>query len=843
LLRFRIVDAVIALVERLCTAGPIALALDDLHWADASTVLALHRLVRRLDDLGLAILATCRPTPRSRELTQLIASLPEESAQILRLDALDDDSVASLVARLVGGEPGPELLREVGGAGGNPLFITELVGALREEDRIESVDGRAEIEGAALPPSLQLTVLRRLSLLPGDTLDLLRVASVLGSAFSLGDLSVVAGRSASDLLPRLAPALESGVLGEAGDRLSFRHDLVREAIYEDLPATARSALHLQAGRALAGARAPARQVAVHLAAGASAGDREAVEWLQRAASEAAPRDPAIAAAFFRRAVDLVGGRHPERDALGAELARSLLWSGSLEEAEIVIRELLERPQEPRLAGSLHYALGRVLAYRGRLVESIAQVDLALEIPSLPEHERASLLADVSHRRLFCGDIEGARASATEALTAGERLGNELASCSALCALSWVAAAEGRSGESVRLAGDAIPRDRNAPLEPVQFVQPRLYLGIALVDADRLEEAHEELQEGRRLSEELGTDWALPLHHFGLALWAFHAGAWDEAVAEAETSITLAEELETRVWIVAARGILAAIALSRDDFASAGREIEASERELADSGSPQFSQWRVTATKALLLEAQGDLAGALALLSPVGDGAVILRGAGPHRELAPELVRLALAAGDRERATALATAAEDATAGAELPAARATAVRCRGLLEDDPFHLLEAVAGQSESPRPYERAASCLDAGAALAGAGRGEEAVALVREGIERCEQLGATRAVARAEALLRSLGVSRGRRGARRRPESGWESLTKSEHRVAALVAEGLTNPEIGERLFVSRRTVETHVSHAFRKLGLSSRTQLAAEAARRADAEEARPSLPGPE
>src|SRR5437763_8039671 len=395
-LRFRIVDAITALVERLCAAGPVALALDDLHWADASTLLALHRLVRRLDDLGLAILATCRPTPRSRELTQLMASLREESGRIVRLDPLDDESAASLVAQLVGREPGPELVSEVGGAGGNPLFITELVGALREEDRIKSVDGRAEIEGAALPPSLQLTVLRRLSLLSGDTLDLLRIASVLGSAFSLDDLSVVASRPASDLMPILAPALESAVLGEAGDRLAFRHDLVREAIYEDLPVTARTALHLQAGRALARANAPARQVAVHLAAGASSGDLEAGEWLQRAAGEAAPRDPAIAASFFRRALDIVGDQRPERDTLGAELARSLLWSGRLEEAELVIRELLERPQEPQLAGSLHYALARVLAYRGRLAESIAQVDRALKTPDLPARERASLLAGVSH---------------------------------------------------------------------------------------------------------------------------------------------------------------------------------------------------------------------------------------------------------------------------------------------------------------------------------------------------------------------------------------------------------------------------------------------------------------
>ena len=95
-------------------------------------------------------------------------------------------------------------------------------------------------------------------------------------------------------------------------------------------------------------------------------------------------------------------------------------------------------------------------------------------------------------------------------------------------------------------------------------------------------------------------------------------------------------------------------------------------------------------------------------------------------------------------------------------------------------------------------------------------------------ERLDAARDTARVEATLRDLGIHRGRRGARRRPQIGWDSLTPTEHRVVDLVVEGLTNPQIGERLYVSRRTVQTHLAHVFTKLGVSSRTQLAAEATR---------------
>ena len=136
---------------------------------------------------------------------------------------------------------------------------------------IKTAGGRAEVAELTLPPTLRLTILRRLSFLSEDTLQALRSASILGSSFTLTDLAVIIGRSALDLSMVLAEAIRARVLEDDGTRLRFRHDLIRDAIYEDLPASVRRALHREAGQRLAAAGAPALQVAEHLARGAGRG--------------------------------------------------------------------------------------------------------------------------------------------------------------------------------------------------------------------------------------------------------------------------------------------------------------------------------------------------------------------------------------------------------------------------------------------------------------------------------------------------------------------------------------------------------------------------------------------
>jgi predicted ATPase len=249
----------------------------------------------------------------------------------MTLRPLSGEAVAGLVAETVAAEPGPMLLTEIAGAGGNPLFVTELLGALAQEDAIEIRGGRADVAQAILPPTLRLTILRRLSFLPEQTLRTLRAASILGSAFSLTDLAAITSQSAVELSEMLAEAITARILADDGAVLRFRHDLIRESIYADLPGSLRRGLHREAGQRLAHQGAPALQVAEHFARGATQGDAEAISWLTRAAREAAARSPDVAAELLERAAGLMDPADPGRDELLAERASSLMLAGRIAE--------------------------------------------------------------------------------------------------------------------------------------------------------------------------------------------------------------------------------------------------------------------------------------------------------------------------------------------------------------------------------------------------------------------------------------------------------------------------------------------------------------------------------
>lgn len=177
----------------------------------------------------------------------------------------------------------------------------------------------------------------------------------------------------------------------------------------------------------------------------------------------------------------------------------------------------------------------------------------------------------------------------------------------------------------------------------------------------------------------------------------------------------------------------------------------------------------------------------------------------------------------------AAAVGEVAADQDVPSLTGAAPRCRGLLTGDADVLLAAVEAYERSPRPLELALTREDAGQHLLSSGAVDAALPLLDRALVAFECLDAARDVARVRARVRTLDVRRGQRGTRRRPSVGWASLTPTERNVVGLVVEGLSNPQIGERLYVSRRTVQTHLVHVFAKLDVSSRAQLAAEAARR--------------
>jgi len=565
-LRFRVVDAFTDLVEELALAGSLVIGLDDLQWADPSSLLTLGALGRRLTDLPVGVIGCLRPSPRGAELDRLAGALEAAGARFLVLHPLTGEAVTGLVAQAVAAEPGPRLLAEVAGAGGNPLFVTELLAALTQEGTIATAGGQAEVAETVLPPTLRLTILRRVSFLPETTLQALRSASILGSGFSLTDLATVTGRPAVDLSVVLGEAIRAGVLDDDGARLRFRHDLIRDAIYEDLAGSVRRALHREAGQRLAHAGAPALQVAEHLARGATPGDPEAVAWLARAARHAAPRSPDIAADLLDRAVGLMSPGDPGRDGLLAERASSLMWAGRIADAQATCRLLLGRDLDPSLEDTVRVCLGYALLAGGQARDGLCELERAFQSPLLTGAERAEAQAWASLARLLLADLDGAAAAAAQAQPAAVAARDPLATSVAMTTLAQVSELRGDLGDALQIIDDAVRLADQSPGRLGHRFPVHDFRAYILITLDRLDEASSTLEVGTRISEELGTRWALARYHTVRAQERFLAGHWDDAVAEIEADTSpVGVPGESYYHLLLRRGVLSLIRLHRNDL--------------------------------------------------------------------------------------------------------------------------------------------------------------------------------------------------------------------------------------------------------------------------------------
>lgn len=401
-LRFRVLEEVIGFVEHSASVGPTVIVIEDVHWADLSSLLALRALGGRIAPLRVALLVTLRPTPRTPELATVLAGFRAAGADQRFLEPLQDDAVNGILTSVVGAMPGPRLRRQAAGAGGNPLYVFELATALVDAELVELVDDCVELREARLPSSLRQTIMRRLNFLSPATIRVLQMASILGSSFAVNDLSMCLKAPTIELLPSLEEALSSGVVEEADERLAFRHDLVRMVIYETLPAAVRKGLHLDVGRALAAAGRPPDEVAPHMILGASAGDQEAIRLLHRAARSIASRAPGSAVELLQRAVELVGPRDPLRDELITELVAALVWAGQPGDAEDLARAALNRPVKADVVGNLHWALAQAVAVQGRLGEALRHTEAAVGEPRLTGGRRARLMADAAQWKFYTG---------------------------------------------------------------------------------------------------------------------------------------------------------------------------------------------------------------------------------------------------------------------------------------------------------------------------------------------------------------------------------------------------------------------------------------------------------
>jgi DNA-binding CsgD family transcriptional regulator len=825
-LRFRLVEAILRLFQRTAAEGPVLLALEDIHWADPSSLLVIDQLVRRLSHVPIGVIATCRPSPRSVTFDQLRRGMSPEDSVHLRLEPLSTDAVDTLMSAAIGAEPSPGLREVVGGAAGNPFFVTELLTALTESGSIVVRDGRAELISRGELPTLRATILHRLRTLPDPCLEMLTMAAVIGSRFRLDDLAVVADTPASDLVRTLDDAWRTGLLVEADHAIAFRHHLVWDAIYHDVPLAAREALHVQVAQRLGAAGRPASQVATHYLAGASPGDQHAISWLEQAAEQSLARAPAVAAELLQGALALAEDAGT-RERISIDLATALTWSGRLDGAEQVLTDLVASPHTAAVDLKIRLGLARVLIIQGNAGAAREHYDRLFQAAGLVGWERARARTDQAVACLLSGDVTAARTAAAEALEIGRAVGDDPAICGGLAASSWVANLEGRTTMALELAEQSVAVATDSTVRETGRRYPHVFLAVVLLDADRIDESRQMYDAGRRLAEAYGDTWQLPIHHLGAALADYQSGAYDDAVAALATADQVVEEVGTRMLFVWSASLGAHLAIEHDDLTEAGRLLSQAEQRVAETGPGIGIDWLLWG-RARLLAAEGDVTAAAELLSNAWNLAAALGIISQRRLIGPDLVHLQVEVGDRDGARDTARAmAEAADLSGGVRSVRAAAERCLGVAESDPDRVVAAAELAEACPQRAVYAQTCEDAGRLLAATGRTDEAVSMLTRAVDQFQASGARRGERRVDAALRDLGVARGRRDSRSRPATGWDALTPTELKVARLAAEGLTNPEIGRRLFISPRTVETHLSHAYAKLGVSSRVALAGIAA----------------
>ena len=821
-------EQLLALIAEQCAVRPVILVIDDLQWADQASITLWGRLARSVRRMPLLLVGMMRPVPQRDDLLALRRAVGEGAR--LQLTGLTEAAVAELVASLAGGRPDGNLLRLADGAAGNPLYLTELVAALTRSSSVTVTGaGAARLTGDSAPSSLSAAIADRLGFVSGPVREVLRAAALLGVDFAVPDLAIVLGRSVADLIPAVEEARAAGVLAESGHGLGFRHPLIRAALYDEIPVPVRAAWHRDAGRALAEAGAPADRVARQLlrAVGGPGGtadpmDEWMLSWLARTAEPLVGQAPQVAAEILGRAVASSAAGSAQHDRLVGRLADALYRVGDAAEAEQVANRALASAVEPDLVVDLHWTLAQCRMRVGRFAESLATLDRALASPGISARHRARLLVLAARTHDNLGEVDKAGRVAATALAVASETGDNWAMAWALHVLTVVSSVPAQMTDALPLFDRALTVTQGDPALTDLRLLLQINKAVTLGDLDRYEEAFAAAWQARDLADQVGTVIRLVQAHSALGQLLFDTGRWTEAMAEVEV---LHEDLKEPIAACCDLGVAALICFHRGETGAARRHLAAAAPHAERTGNLVIGP--LALARSLDREHAGALPEALAALTAgFADSTEELD---EIENLLADAVRLATKIGDLGTAQALAGHAAALATGSEIPHRQANALYCRGLLDHDAARLLAAAGRYADAGRPLLRAKALEAAAGDLVRTGDRGPARGAFTRAVEIYGSLGAAADAARLQAVFRSHGIRRGPRSKHRRASSGWDSLTPAEAKIAGLVEEGLSNPEIAGRLLLSRRTVATHVSHILKKLGVHSRTEIAREAALR--------------
>jgi DNA-binding CsgD family transcriptional regulator len=804
------------LCERVAAGHSLALLVDDVHWGDPASLRALAVIARRAASAGIALVTAIRLGEEATD-EEAIAELRGGSpAEVIGVGPLTPAGVGALLeSREAGSIDDPAATECARLTGGNPLLVTQVAALLRERpepvtaESLERLRGRGSVGVAA-------SVEARLRRLGEDAERLVAACAVLGDdastrhAAALGDLDEPAAVAALD---RLAAA---GVL-EPGEPPRFTHPLVRDAVYDARPVAARASDHRRAAELLAGEGADPERVASHLMHARPAGSHRSVAELIVAAEQALGRGvPEAAATYLERALAEPPAADQRAQAmLNLGFAEALLGRPGAAES---LRLARAAATSPRLRAEADLRLGRHLYSSGGYAEAARAF----------ERGRAEL-----------GDGDP-----------GDWLGAELDACS-LAAARYAGNLDERDSERLT---EMLERDRpgetpterallaelalehgvrGAPRDRVVSLAMRAWAGgtlpaesdrhgivvsqvaAALVFSDAYEEVEEVVERAAEHAEETGAPASFATARYMRSWLRLYRGELAGALEDTATA------LATSGWDMyrpAAHCVRAHAHIERAELDAAAAALELPGGDDAWSGSVPF---------ALMIEARGRLAtlrgddeAALRDLLACGE---VVSPMGDHQPYSRWRVHAALCLdrlGDHDRARRLAAAELDAARGAGAPRVLGTALLAQGALTEGEAGvalLREAVEVLAGSGARLEHARALCRLGERLRRLERPVEAREPLRESLALADGLDATLVAEQAAAELTAAG---GR--SRRRALSGPDSLTPAERRVARLAAAGQTNRAIAAQLVVAEKTVQFHLTNAYRKLGVESRDEL---------------------
>ncbi len=801
--RWQLYRSVADQLDLLGRRDPVALVLDDVHWADPVTLELLEHLIRRPPRRAHLLAVALRSGAVVDRLLDAQRATGG-GGTLIDLAPLDRASAEELMVDTSAAADRDRIFHE---SGGNPMLVEEMA-------RFGP--------GGAIPGGIAAFVQVELDRAPPVARALVQAGAVLGDPFDVDMARAVAGLDSGAVLRGLDDLLERALLRTTADsgRFAFRHPVVRSAVYAALPAGARLAAHRRAAQELArvGARPPS--VARHLAHAAAPGDADSAAVLRAAAAMVRPRAPAIAADWL-----VVARRADPTDELDAliHLTETLVDAGRLAEALAVVDDVPQTAErgDPLLrltliGASVERLIGRHDAARRRLLQALRQygpsgsstarlmVDLALSAYELGElgemarwaeqaraadgadglvHAAAATLLAVSHT--FAGRPDDAGTEVELALARVDAAADhELArNAELMTAVPWGLIALERLPDALAVGRrTAAAAQRGGNSSAVVALELAVVLSLGLLG--RIQESAEAADLAEQAARVTGNDqivqWALWMRAWTL----LERGSVNAGLEAAAESVAVAERLDDSSLAMVARAVHGA-ALAASGHPAQGRPMLAG----YDADPGWICRWAPVLVDADL--ALGDLPAARSHAARASALAGDIGLAGPQAAAARAEAMVALADDDRGRAHSLALSAiaYAEIAGAELEGARAQ-----------------------------------LLAGRALAGTNR-EATVRHFEVAHRQATECGALRVRDEAVRELRKIGRRVGRGGARA-PGAG--ELSSREREVAVLVAQGRTNREIAGQLFLSEKTVESHLARTFHKLGVRSRAALAARIGR---------------